>query len=131
MVEKDTQQFSKASARGRGQPFPSSSPSPFLQTHLKLVREGGVHSCLRPFSSKRLSDVGRVCDLSEEGPATHLPCPSANRQPLQVQKEVAVRQSLRGLRLEKHIGKARQRRQKQGALGVPDRDAGKQERGSR
>lgn len=72
------QQFSKASEWGRGQPFPGSSPeggkcfSPsFLQTHLKLAREGGAHSCLPPFPSKRLSDVGRVCDLSKEEPATY------------------------------------------------------------
>lgn len=65
----------------------------FLQMHLKLAREGGAHSCLHPpFHSKRLSDIGRVCDdLSEGEPATYLPCPCANTQPLQVQKEVAVR----------------------------------------
>lgn len=59
-----------------------------------------------PSPSKRLSDVRRVCDLSEEELATYLPCPSASTQSLQVQKDVVVRQTPRGLWLEKHVWKA-------------------------
>lgn len=54
------QQFSEASAHGRGRPFPGSSPQggkrfcpSFLQTHLKPAREGEAHSCLYPPSPQR------------------------------------------------------------------------------
>lgn len=118
------QQFSKANAHGRGQPFAGSSPQAgnsfcpsSLWMHLEPAREGGVHSCLHPLPPKRLSDIGRVCDLSEEEPAAYLPCPSANTQPLQVQKDAAVRQTPRGLWLQKHIWKARQKGREIGNLG--------------
>lgn len=87
-----------------------------------------------PFPSKRLSDIGRVCDLSEEKPATYPPCPSANTQPLQVQKEAVVRQTPRGPWLEKHIRKARQKGTETGSFGSARhrcRQAGEREAGER
>lgn len=36
----------------------------------RLEREGHIPACT-PFPSERLSDVGRVCDLSKEEPATY------------------------------------------------------------
>jgi len=82
-----------------------------------------------PSPPKRLSDTGRLCDLSEEEPAAYLPRPSTNTQPLQVPKAAAVRQTPRGPRPDETHSASRTEWDRDGEPRECPADAGKQQRG--